>query len=63
MSATSNVTLECLHTLIWLYIMCLYHLRRALVLILHEQVRLPPQNAQNLALKLLNGGTLGYTKG
>ena len=41
---------------------CLYHSGSALVLILHEIVCLPPQNAQNLALKLLNGGTFGCKK-
>ena len=33
------------------------------MLILHERVCLPPQNAQNIALKLLNRGTFGYKKG
>ena len=32
------------------------------IMILHELVSLPPKNAQNLALKPLNGDTLGYKR-
>ena len=62
MSATSIMTSKSLHTLYGLYKTSVYHSGSALVLILHEQIRLPPQNAQNLALKPLNGGTFGYKK-
>ena len=36
MSATSIVIYECLHTIYWLYIRCLYHLRSVLVLTFHD---------------------------
>ena len=60
MSTTSIVTSKCLHMLHGLYTRCLCHSGCALVLRL--QVDLPPKNAQSLALKLLNVGTLGCKK-
>ena len=54
------MTLECLHTSYGIYKRGLYHSGSALVLILHERVRLLPQKAENLALKSLHGGTFGY---
>ena len=57
------MTSKCVYTFHWIYIRCLYHLGSALVPIPHERVRLPPQNAENQALKLQNGGTLGCKKG
>ena len=63
MSATSIMSSKCLHTSCVIYKRCLYHPGSDLVLILHKRVRLPPQNAQHLALKLLNRGTFGYKKG
>ena len=62
MSATTIMTTKCLRTLFWWYIRCLYDLRSALVLTLHERVRIPPRYAHNLALNLLNGDMLGCKK-
>ena len=51
MSDTSIMSSECLHISHGIYKRGVYHLGSALVLILHERVRLPPQKAKNLALK------------
>ena len=50
-SATSIMSSKCSHTLLGKYKKCLYHSGMALVLILHELVRLPSQNNQHLVLK------------
>ena len=50
---------KCLHISHGIYKRGLYHLWMFLVLILHERVRLRPQKAKNLALKLLHGGMFG----
>ena len=46
-----------------IYEICLYHSGSALILILQEKVHWSSRNAQNLALKPLNGGTFGCKKG
>ena len=58
MSDTSIMTSKCLYIFHWLYIRCLYHSGSAMVRIPHERVRLPPENAENPALKPRNRGTL-----
>ena len=57
-----NYVYMCLHTSCERYKRCAYHSWMALVLILHKQVHLPPQNAWILAQKRKQGGTFGYKK-
>ena len=63
MRASSIFTSKYFHTSYGIYIKWLYPSEKALVLILYERVRFPPQNAPNLALKLPNKGTFRVKNG
>ena len=59
-----NYILQVFAHIVWnIHKRYLYDSGSILVLILHKQVRLPPQNAQNLALKPLNRGALDCKQG